>query len=91
MSDSRVLAEHCRGSADETEWLTEMSPRLKLRVPDEKSRIALLKTVRYEASRGGLDPQLTMLSEFVAWGALVRRIRAFPWPGTRWLLLAGPI
>lgn len=47
-------------SADETEWLTAMSPRLELRVPDERSRIALLKTVRLEAIRSGLDPQLVL-------------------------------
>jgi soluble lytic murein transglycosylase-like protein len=47
-------------SAGEIEWLTEMSPRLKSRMPDEKSRIALLKTVLYESNRAGLNPQLVL-------------------------------
>ena len=45
---------------DEVEWLTAMSRRLDLRVRDHKTRIALLKSVHYEASRAGLDPQLVL-------------------------------
>ena len=64
-------------SADETEWLTAMSPRLELRVPDERSRIALLKTVRLEASRSGPDPQLVHSSRQHAITAEVSR-QEFP-------------
>lgn len=46
--------------ADETEWLNEMSLRLKLRVPDEKSRIDFLRAVHYEAGRSDLDPHLVL-------------------------------
>ncbi len=41
-------------------WLTEMSKRLKVRMPDDETRTDFLKTVQYEASRAGLDPQLVL-------------------------------
>ena len=41
-------------------WLSEMSRRLETRIPDRKQRIELLKTVQYEATRAGLDPQLVL-------------------------------
>ena len=41
-------------------WLAEMSGRLKKRMPDEATRLDFLKTVQYEASRAGLDPQLVL-------------------------------
>lgn len=41
-------------------WLAEMSRRLEKRIPDEATRIDFLKTVQYEASRAGLDPQLVL-------------------------------
>jgi len=41
-------------------WLLEMSDRLAKRIPDAKYRIELLKTVHYEATRAGLDPQLVL-------------------------------
>jgi soluble lytic murein transglycosylase-like protein len=37
-----------------------MSDRLAKRIPDEKARVELLKTVHYEATRAGLDPQLVL-------------------------------
>jgi soluble lytic murein transglycosylase-like protein len=41
-------------------WLLEMSDRLAARVPDARFRVELLKTVHYEATRAGLDPQLVL-------------------------------
>ncbi|MFN3883873.1 MAG: lytic transglycosylase domain-containing protein [Rhodocyclaceae bacterium] len=41
-------------------WLTEMSRRLERRMPDRQARLEFLKTVRYEAQRAGLDPQLVL-------------------------------
>jgi soluble lytic murein transglycosylase-like protein len=41
-------------------WLLEMSSRLERRIPDHKFRVELLKTVHYEATRAGLDPQLVL-------------------------------
>jgi soluble lytic murein transglycosylase-like protein len=42
------------------EWMTEMSRRLERRIPDFGQRRDLLKTVHYEATRAGLDPQLML-------------------------------
>jgi soluble lytic murein transglycosylase-like protein len=42
------------------QWLNEMSRRLEKRMPDRASRLDFLKTVHYEASRAGLDPQLVL-------------------------------
>jgi soluble lytic murein transglycosylase-like protein len=41
-------------------WLTEMSKRLEIHVPDAAEREKLLTTVHYEATRAGLDPQLVL-------------------------------
>ena len=41
-------------------WLLEMSARLAKRIPDTAFRVELLKTVHYEATRAGLDPQLLL-------------------------------
>ncbi len=41
-------------------WLSDMSERLKKRMPDEGTRLDFLKTVQYEASRAGLDPQMVL-------------------------------
>ena len=45
---------------DKINWLTEMSRRLEKRMPDRQARLEFLKTVRYEAQRAGLDPQLVL-------------------------------
>ena len=45
---------------DGYKWLLAMSDRLATRVPDAKYRVELLKTVQYEATRAGLDPQLVL-------------------------------
>jgi len=49
-----------RNPADGRRWLDTMSKRLKKFVPDRYMRIALLKTVQYEATRAALDPQLVL-------------------------------
>jgi soluble lytic murein transglycosylase-like protein len=41
-------------------WLNEMSRRLQKRVPDVKYRMDFLRTVHYEATRAGLDPELVL-------------------------------
>ena len=42
------------------EWLTEMSERLKRRMPMARQRVEFLKIVHYEAQRAGLDPHLVL-------------------------------
>ena len=49
--------------ASETEgraWLNEMSQRLEKRMPDPVYREDFLRSVHYEATRAGLDPQLVL-------------------------------
>ena len=41
-------------------WLNEMSQRLQKTLPDAEYRMNFLKTVHYEATRAGLDPQLVL-------------------------------
>ncbi len=41
-------------------WLNTMSERLKKNMPDQAMREDFLKSVHYEASRAGLDPQLVL-------------------------------
>ena len=41
-------------------WLNEMSRRLEKHIPDAGYRADFLKTVYYEATRVGLDPQLVL-------------------------------
>lgn len=41
-------------------WLGEMSRQLESRIPDAGYRVDFLKTVHYEATRAGLDPQLVL-------------------------------
>jgi len=48
------------GAVNAHKWLSEMSRRLENRIPDRKQRTELLKTVQYEATRAGLDPQLVL-------------------------------
>ncbi len=46
--------------AEGNAWLGEMSRRLERRIPDKAFRDDFLKTVQYEATRAGLDPQLVL-------------------------------
>ena len=45
---------------EKLQWLGEMSKRLQRRMPDPQARIDFLKTVHYESTRAGLDPQLVL-------------------------------
>ncbi len=60
VSDRAPRTSAFKSKLDEVEWLTAMSQRLEKRVRDHGTRIALLKSVHYEASRAGLDPQLVL-------------------------------
>lgn len=41
-------------------WLNEMSRLIERRMPDPELRMDFLKTVHYEATRAGLDPELVL-------------------------------
>jgi soluble lytic murein transglycosylase-like protein len=60
ISDKGVPQLRFKDPEDGYRWLLEMSDRLARRIPDAKYRIELLKTVHYEATRAGLDPQLVL-------------------------------
>ena len=47
-------------SMEAIDWLTEMSRRLEKRIADPDTRLSLLRSVHYEATRAGLDPQLVL-------------------------------
>jgi soluble lytic murein transglycosylase-like protein len=51
-----IFANEAEGQA----WMTEMSARLKKRLPDQAYREEFLRTLHYEATRAGLDPQMVM-------------------------------
>ncbi len=60
VSDHAPPASAFNSKLDEVDWLSAMSRRLEPRIRDHERRIAFLKSVHYEASRAGLDPQLVL-------------------------------
>jgi soluble lytic murein transglycosylase-like protein len=60
VSDTRPVVSSFKSPMEATEWLTEMSRRLEKRIPNREYRIDLLRSVHYEATRAGLDPQLVL-------------------------------
>jgi soluble lytic murein transglycosylase-like protein len=60
ITDRAVPFLNFRDPANGHRWLFEMSKRLERRIPDRRTRIDFLKTVQYEATRAGLDPQLVL-------------------------------
>jgi len=60
VSDARPPSSSFNNSMDAVEWLAEMSPRLEKRIPNREYRLDLLRSIHYEATRAGLDPQLVL-------------------------------
>lgn len=60
ISDSASPEPHFASQEEKISWLGEMSRRIQKRMPDPQGRIEFLKTVHYEATRAGLDPQLVL-------------------------------
>mgnify|MGYP001614569464 CR=1 FL=1 len=60
VSDSASLRLAFASEAEAQAWISEMSQRLQRRMPDEFMRVLFLKTLHYEATRAGLDPQLVL-------------------------------
>ena len=60
VSDSRPPTTSFSNPLDAVEWLAEMSPRLERRIPNREYRLDLLRSIHYEATRAGLDPQLVL-------------------------------
>jgi soluble lytic murein transglycosylase-like protein len=60
VSDARPPSSSFGNPMDAVEWLAEMSPRLEKRIPNRDYRMDLLRSIHYEATRAGLDPQLVL-------------------------------
>ena len=60
VSDSRPSVSSFKNPIEAADWLGEMSSRLARRIPDREYRLDLLRSVHYEATRAGLDPQLVL-------------------------------
>ena len=60
IADRAVAFFNFKNPNDAHQWIYEMSARLQKRIPDRKQRIELLKTIQWEATRAGLDPQLVL-------------------------------
>ena len=55
-SPKLMFASEVEGQA----WMSEMSQRMAKRLPDVTYRQEFLRSVHYEATRAGLDPQLVL-------------------------------
>lgn len=60
VADSPAPRHGFSDSIEAVNWLSEMSARLRARIPDFRVRMNFLRTVHYEAVRAGLDPQLVL-------------------------------
>lgn len=60
VSDQTVPRSAFRNAMEERAWLSEMSGRLQKQIPEPGFREDFLRTVHYEATRAGLDPQLVL-------------------------------
>ncbi len=60
IADKAMPVLNFRSAADANRWLQAMEGRLARRIPDRQQRLQLLRTVHYEATRAGLDPQLVL-------------------------------
>jgi soluble lytic murein transglycosylase-like protein len=60
VADSRPPVSSFRSPLEAADWLGEMSKRLERRIPNRDYRIDLLRSIHYEATRAGLDPQLVL-------------------------------
>jgi soluble lytic murein transglycosylase-like protein len=60
ISDRKPPTSSFRSPIEAVFWLEEMSARLAKRMPNRESRLEFLRSVHYEATRAGLDPQLVL-------------------------------
>jgi len=60
VSDTRPSLSSFKTPLEAADWLGEMSRRLEKRIPNRAYRIDLLRSIHYEATRAGLDPQLVL-------------------------------
>jgi soluble lytic murein transglycosylase-like protein len=60
VSDRAVSALVLGSDGDARRWLVTMSPRLERQMTNETMRLDFLRTVHYEATRAGLEPELVL-------------------------------
>lgn len=60
INDKPVTHQEYIRLATDNAWLEAMNNRLKMFKPDPRKRKAFLRTVYYEATRAGVDPQLVL-------------------------------
>ncbi|MFO3797740.1 MAG: transglycosylase SLT domain-containing protein, partial [Anaerolineales bacterium] len=60
LADMAVTRTAFNNADEERAWLSDMSRRLSMYMPDEAERFKFLKTLHWEASRAGVDPQLML-------------------------------
>ena len=60
VADQAVDGSSFPSQAAARQWVMAMSQRLRGKLPDSVARIDFLRTVHYEATRAGLDPQLVL-------------------------------
>ena len=60
VSDRAVTALALTSDTDARRWLGTMSPRLERQMANEALRLDFLRTVHYEATRAGLEPELVL-------------------------------
>ena len=60
VADTPITRTYFASESQERVWLGEMSNRLKKKFPDEGQRLDFLKTVHYETTRAGLDPEMVL-------------------------------
>jgi soluble lytic murein transglycosylase-like protein len=60
VSDRAVTALALASDTDARRWLGTMSPRLERQMANESLRLDFLRTVHYEATRAGLEPELVL-------------------------------
>lgn len=66
-AELRAVLEKAIGEADSFEdrfaaevWLMDMSHRLKPLIPDDDTRLELLRNIHYEATKAGLHPEMVL-------------------------------
>ena len=60
VADQAVEGNSFETDAQARTWILAMSRRLHRKLPDSVARVEFLRTVHYEATRAGLDPQLVL-------------------------------
>lgn len=94
--DSNRAPEHSsfQDSMVAIDWLTDMSGRLAKRMPDREARLDFLRSVHYEATRAGIDPQLVLalidvVSKFKKYSVSSDGARGFMGVRPEWVRLIG--